>query len=308
MKQFVGNSDSVAKLARWLNEYFNSKANWTKSYAVVYGDSGNGKTSLVYYLADKFNVDVYRITSDDSTNINQCLKSLNLQRLGGKLKKIVLVDDINEFGNHKNVLYNIDNICNYPIIYTNNKYPPEELRNGILIEIKKPRSSQLFNYLKHHQQETGIGKNLDDNIIRKLAEDSISFRSAVNSLYTGYVSENITPCLNISGEKKALPRRALSVDMDYGLLNVFLKNMKCYSDDEFKVFNRFVLFEAEMKSKFKSFIDSYLVNNMLEPIEKISWFKPEPAKKKIKVKNQKKPKPKVKVVEKPAVSSIADFY
>jgi len=119
--KFIGNEDTKISLTDWLNVFFHSKTKKTKNYAILYGQSGNGKTTLVYSLADLFKVDVYKITADEISSkedLNLCKQSLNLQKLGGSLKKIVLVDDLNEFSN-KRIITELHRICNHPIIYTN---------------------------------------------------------------------------------------------------------------------------------------------------------------------------------------------
>jgi len=295
MTGYIGNTDNVDRLTNWLNDYYHSKHNKTPNYAVLHGTSGNGKTFLVYCLSKTFQVDVYKITSDD--DINNAIQCLNLQPLDGSLKKIVLVDSVDEFKNKSNI-YNIDKVCRHPIIYTCINYPPQELRHGLTIEIQKPFTTELYDFLKTQPH------NLTDQQLLTIARDSPSVRSAINSLHTGIVTKHTQPHTNIFNIKNNLLQRALQQDLTLPLLLTLNKNANYYTPATYKVLQRFCVFDVSLRVAYKSTIDSFIVNNMLEPIESLTWFKKEFKK------NQKAqpPKPKPKELPPETHKSIEQWY
>jgi len=299
--EFVGNEDIKISLTDWLNEFFHSKTNKTKDYVILYGNSGNGKTSLVYALANLFKVDVYRITADDASSIeklNLCKQNLNLQKLDGNLKKIVLVDDLNEFRN-KGHITNLHKICKHPIIYTNDFFINDTFgSNGLQFEIKKPLTSQLIQLLKEKQIELKTSCSIEQ--IDDIARHSISVRSAINSLYTKRKKSFIFPYINLYGESFQMIQRQLQKDMEYPLMKYFASKINCYNEDGYKVLSRFILFDSILTIKYKSNIDRYLINNMRESIHKVKLingknYNKKESKKETKI-IQTKPKPKRKSI------------
>lgn len=319
LEEFRGNEKKVKELVDWLDIYFHSKQKGTSPFVVIFSRTGNGKTTLVQALADSYNVDLYRITTDDirtTKDFNNCVKSLNLERLDGKNAKIVLFEDFYEISYFRAKIIELCNlgICKYPIIVTMDRYPvEEELRKGLVIELAKPRTSQLIELLKFKQRELGF--NYDDETLRQIAIDSPSVRSAINALYTGVASKRNSANIGLLDIRKQLVQRGLQQDLrEYPnkpyLITTLTKNMNCYTSDGFKVLRRFTFFDYEIKARFLS-VDKFLVNNMKEPIEKIAWFKNEWKSSKERPK-QKKPKikPKQKTVkEKEEIkhTDISDF-
>ena len=291
ISNFIGNETQIAKLTKWLNDYFHSKTNKTPDYAVLYGTSGNGKTALVYCLASAFDVDVYKITSNST--INESIQSLNLQQLDGKSKKIILVDDYNEIKN-KSQLLKIPSITNFPVIFTNNLYPPEELRSGLTLEIKKPRSSQLLALLQTKPH------NLTPTQLLTIARDSISVRSALNSLHTGLVNKSVSPNINILDIKRNIVQRGLKQNLTPLLLRVLYKNMNCYTPAGLKCLDYIAAWDAEFKIKYKPTIDSFIINNSPAPLESLAYLT-----NKTPSKNQKPSKPKP---IKPTHNDIDSFF
>jgi len=316
LEDIKGNGKSKAILISWLDEFFHSKNNNTKMFAVIIGRTGNGKTSLVQALAEEYNVDLYRITVEDifsSKDFNTCIKCLNLEKLEGKNAKIILFDDFYELPfKSKIVSLCQEKICKYPIILTMDKYPEEEeLRNGLIVKLKKPLTSDLVELLKENQKELNV--NYSEKELYQIAVKSPSVRSAINSLFTGVAIERDNPKPSLLDKRNLIVQRALNKDLNRYpnepyLLSSLTKNMNCFNGSGFKVLKRFAIFDYYITTKYLA-IDKFLVNNMLEPIEEVKWFKfkkkEKPKQKKVKVK--KKVKKKVKEEPKPRLVPLVDF-
>ena len=281
---YIGNIDSKTALIKWFKEFFNSKTTKTPKYAVLHGPPGNGKTHLVEYLAQAMHLNIHKLTADD--NIKDFLQTMNICKLDDLYtKKIILIDSIEDFKG--NSIYNID-ICNYPIIYTSLSYPPEEIRHGLILPITKPTSSKLFELLKEKQKTMNIKH--PDNVLLKIAEESQSVRSAINSLYTGIVQKTSYPNTNILDIKRDLVNRALQQDIDINLLHTITKTGNFYNN--LPILKQLALYDISLKVKYNPSIDHFLINNMPAPIESLTWIKQENKK------YQKKPKPKPKSIPK----------
>ena len=263
--KFIGNKKTVQMLTKWLKD-FPSK----KKYCLLHGSTGNGKTFLVYYLADKLGYDVFRITSESKRNI--CIQSINLKKLDGKDKQIILIDDINEI-RKPNEFIDIPNISLNPVIFTYDSYPPNELRKGLTLEVKKPNIGDLFWLLQLVRREKGLGTTLTDKQIINIANKSPSVRSAINSLATGIVRELDEPIINIFGLRISLVKRQLPIDLSSKILRMLTYNMNIYTKEGLDVYKRFALYDADMKIKYKKSIDKFIVNNMKEPVEMVRWLK-----------------------------------
>jgi len=306
---YIGNEEQLNKLIVWLNTYLYHRP---KEFYILHGDHGNGKTLMVEHLAKKFKVDLCKVTCEDvkgKDNLNSCIKQINLCNLNGfGNKKIILLDDIEEFNN--NTISKILDISIYPVICTTLKYPTDTYSMKYKrLEIKRPRTSQILRILKIHQKETGIGKNLKEEQLEYIAKESPSVRSAINSLYTGIVTKHIKPHNNIPKIKKQLVQRELTQNIDRTLLRVLTKNMHCYNENTYKVFNRFCIYDFDLMVRFKESIDSFKVNNMIEPIEHIKWLyykQKEIVKKEKQIKKEeKKQEPKKQI---PTHNPIDDFF
>jgi len=306
---YIGNKEEKAKTIKWLNEYFHSKTNKTKDYCVLYGEPGNGKTFLVYHLATKFKVEVHRITADEVTSkkeLNDKLKCLNICSLDGQhTKKVILIDDLEDFKFKANIC-KITDICNYPIFYTSLEYPPDTLRSGLTLEIKKPSTPDLFKLLKLKQKEMKTGITLKDEKILQIAKESPSVRSAINSLYTGIVNKSMNPNTNLYKLKKQIKQRDLQEDLISSkhreIFNTLSKRLNCYTPKTYKIIDSFATYDFLFKGHYYSTIDKFLINNTSIQIEDISWFKFEKKKPK---KNQKEPQqPKKKEIKlQPSIDS-----
>ena len=302
---YEGNEYIVSRLVKWLEEYYHSKTNNTPKLAILHGAPGNGKTELVYYLAKKFKVDVYKITSEDIStreNLNSILQCINICSFNtSHLHKILLIDDIQDFS--YNTYIKIIDISMHPIIATSDKYISNNIPcKYFQLEIKKPRTSQIVRILK----QSPLSTKYTDAQLEYFAKESPSVRSAINSLYTGQIQILTKPQPSILNIRNQLSQRTLQCDLDLPLIKALTKTQHCYTDDTYKVFNRFALFDGDLKIKHYKTIDKDMVNLVPEPIEKIQWFKNQKPKKEIKPPKQKTQQKKE--IPKPTYSSLSDYY
>ena len=316
LKDFKLDINKKKILTDWLDEFFHSKNNKTKKFTVIYGRSGNGKTALVQALAETYNVDLYRITAYDligSCNFNNCVKSLNLEKIDGKKSKIVLFEDFYEIRYFRGRIIELleSNICKFPIIITMDRYPNEDtLRTGLCLELGKPLTSELVELLRKKQKELGF--NYSDDILRKIAIESYSVRSAFNSLFTGDTIKRNNPNPSLFDLYNQLLQRRLQQDIRFVsnkpyLITTIVNRMNCYTDEGLKILHRFTIFDHSVRVKYLS-IDKFLVNNMKEPIENLKLMKntntKQIKKKSKKIKQQiKKEEPKNQTQH----TSLADF-
>jgi len=293
------NIDTGSQIVKWSQRLSPQKI-------VLFGKSGNGKTLLAEIIAEMLNANLFRITPDNADCINsyhECISGLKLKHLqDDRNQKVVLVDDIDNF-RIKQHFYDLSKICTYPIIYTCADYPPEELRRGTLVlELKRPRTSEIFKLLKsknvqHHSED----------VLQQIAKQSPSVRSALNSLHTGCVNSTLIKRTNILDKRNQLTARCLIEPFDLALLNFCTRNLNYFTDDGFAVLERFVVYDVALKATFQPSIDSFIVNNMLEPIERVQWFESNSHKKKVK-KNQKEIKRNQKTAKQQVVAKPKYIY
>lgn len=291
---YIGNINTKNKVIQWLNEYYHSN-NTKLPCIILHGSHGNGKTYLVELLAKQFKVDIYKITADDvatQQNIKDCIQRLNLRKLDGSTEKIILLDSIEEFKS-TSCINKIVQCAHHPVICTTSKYyqPTNFAFKFKNIPVYKPYPNKLYDLLE--QQNT----NLTNEQLHHIAQHSPSIRSALNSLHTGEPNTLIDPNNNILGLMRQLPKRAIKQDMNLTDILIISKKINCFTEEGQQIYSRFCIFNADIKIKFKGAIDSFVINNMLEPIEKVQWFT-----------NNKISTKQVKQKEQPKKDNILDYF
>ena len=289
LNDFIGNEKAKQQLTDWLNKFYHSTKN-TNPYAIIQGYTGNGKTTLVYALANSYNVYVHRITADDvfdAHSFNSFAKSLNLQHLKHlKTKKLILIDDLNEFPKHiRKKLYTIYKISNYPIIFTidtldsikNDNNYNDFIRRAIIVKVEKPLSSKLHQLLQEKAKELGVAASYD--VLLEIAQNSLSVRSAINSLYNLCTNDVLTPPQpNIFGERKLLLQRKVQNYIDVELIKRLSKNLNCYEKNGLLLMNLLSSFDVELKVKRKRYLNPIFLNLAPFPIDKVTWLQIKPNK------------------------------
>jgi len=296
LEDFVGNFNKKEELVNWLNEFFHDKVESTKRYAIIFGISGNGKTLLPRLLADAFETELFVINPLDIKNNNDIynvIKSLNLQSFT-HLKKIILIDDINEFADmYRKKLLGITSV--YPIIYTCDTIAfldPDFKNAGLRIKLKKPITSKLVEHLKKKANSMDI--KISDEKVEMIARQSTSVRSAENSLYTALVSGLSKPYKTHEDILKTISKRCFNRHLTRDNIHWIFNSIRGYDEKTLSVMKRFAEFDYRIKVQFEQ-VDPYFINNMVEPIEDIVFEKRYLSNQEPKV--NKKPEPKKEKVE-----------
>jgi len=298
---FIGYK-SKEQSTRWLNEFFHGEAK--KGKAIFYGQSGDGKTLLAQLLSKSYDVELFSICPFDikgEDNLNDFIKSLNSKPLT-KEKKIILIDDIDEFqSRYRNKLLKVTSI--YPIIYTTKTLGRDVISNEFKSECQiifiKPLTSELIEHLK---SKCSLPIEQIDEIARK----SKSVRSAELSILTECINDLRDDIGTYGKLIYDLQQRCLTQTVNRDNIKTIFDSIKSYDKDSLKVMERLADFDFRIRYKYEE-IDPWFVNNMTEPIDRVV------EKKEFKnSNNKKKPKKEVKervekTPEKKKSISIDDF-
>jgi len=322
LKNYIGNMNDVNKLHNWLDQFFNSPSKKLKKFVIIEGSTGNGKTFLVRCMANEFGVDLHRITPDKITMQEKAMKvreDTMVCDIDGTGNKIVLFDDFDSCPKRiMKLFYDLYEECPYPIIFVCKEFYPLDISfksNALDIHIDKPSikafSADWYHFLVKKAKELQL--DIDDKTIKYIVRESPSVRSSINALYTGNITQNVKRWEYRQDIINDINNRCLKKDIDSELLHFLLRKLDGYDDNSYYVRNRLNHFYYMMKVQYKQSIDSFLVNNMIEPIENVKFniYKKKinlPSKKKI-VKPKKKKekivkKKEEKIVEEPVYEQI----
>lgn len=259
-----------------------------EDFAIICGNSGNGKTYLCKQLAKDFGYQLREITADDiesKEDLDVILKTINMRDMSGK-KKLIVIDDVpairRALGRMKitrnmNKIFEIGKISNYPVIFTTDTYKkphggklfPDYITEGSKkIWISKPEKYLMIKFLQK------VDSEMEKSIIEEIAEKSPSVRSAVKAVRTGNINElteeNISNRqLLIMLSRRKMPE-SITRDNIHMLFNSISIGRKANKRDLLDVTARFADFDYCVKGKHQS-IDSWIVNHLPENIENI-WF------------------------------------
>ena len=252
---FIGNDVVVSKLVAWLGEFFHPVCtaglnSTTKSHAIIVGKSGNGKTSLVYALANGFHVPILHITPDDvktKEQLNRFKKELNTIPLNSNTEhKIVLIDDIEDYPKSNKDLDKIDldevvvreqliknfiEISNHPIIYTTsniNVLPSDFKESGEVCKLVKPTQKELKQLLL--EKAEGYGVTIKPSDLQNILSNAPSVRSALNSIFSTDYSLILKTEFNIFEKIRNVRDAQLQEPLDNYTLKILLNNCKEIKD------------------------------------------------------------------------------
>ena len=282
ISEFIGsnNFDTVQVLVNWINACYRSPETVETKYAILFGNSGNGKTFLITLLADLFHLQLFRVTPFDiesGTDVYDIIKSVNVSTLEGKKHKLILIDDFTDFKKrYQKQLLQINEISRYPVVYTMRGYPYDQEfasgslkgAKGRLLKLEKPLTSEVTAYLKKHS-------TLPDKELEKIAQESISFRSAILSAKGADINDTLNPWTSQSKVLYSIRDRKLDRMLDRYDVRMLFRAIHEYTDNSLKVMTAIADFDYRLCAKFErvdsvSGIDPWFVNNMEAPIHRMN--------------------------------------
>ncbi len=183
LKEISGQDESILKLKNLVLK---------KEHCLLYGSSGNGKTSSVYALANELNYELFELNASDYRTkevIEKILGSVVMQRSLFNRNKLILIDELDGIGSEdRGGIQAIQEILDksiFPIVLIVND-PWVSKFNALrkkceLIEFKKLGSITIINYLKKICIQEKIKYNEAD---LKILADKVKgdLRAAINDL------------------------------------------------------------------------------------------------------------------------------
>jgi len=284
---------SPTLLDDWIRAYLGNRAD--KSYVLMTGSTGNGKTFSVEQLAKEHNLDFLRYTSDDFSDIdsfNNIEKSLNLQSLQSDRKKLIVFDDI-QYVRNKKRLCKLHMTSIYPIIYitdTLQKLDDDFVAGALRCKIKKPFNFELIRILEQEAKK----HNLECKNIFDIATQCLSIRTAIQSLYLDCPIVKQPPGDNYYRMIKLMSQRVLNDDVSWSVLKGAFRNIKPTTIESFKLMYELSYFDYvvhyfHFKNKnilLNKIFFKDLPNIELVKFDKNSFKKRKPKKKKEKQKEE----------------------
>lgn len=299
---FIGNRKARQQLGDWLMEHYQgviittcpkcffpiiSKSNdiecsnprckhnfkhpTAKKTAIIYGDSGNGKTCICEYFAEKMDLELFRFTPVDIENEKDyynIVKSVNADTFSEK-RKLVVIDDIDDFSAKyaKRLKKELVEISKYPVVFTCSEKPKysEFTKQSILVRVMKPLVSEIVKHLR----ET-LDVSLSDDELREIVQKSTSFRSAVLSAQSSMVNDLLIPYQTKYEILRDIKNRKLKEPLTRQNIWWIFNSIRGVDDNAYAVLRKFAEFDYLIRTKHIE-IDSFVVNNLREPIDKITW-------------------------------------
>jgi len=306
LKNYIGNSKSVKSVYYWLKAYMYGYKQYIEPYVILYGGSGNGKTFLTKCLAEEYNLDLLLFNADDFDNINDIEKSINLQSINSRNKKLVVFDDIRYIRN-KRRLYKLYETSNYPVIYiidNLSKIDKDFIGEGFVLQIKRPMHFEMRKILEPKVAELNIEcKNLYD-----ISEKCKSVRTALQSILLDYIIEKAPSGDSNYTNVKLMSNRVLREDISWLALKIAFDNIKPINNESLAVMQELSYFDYVVH--YLHFKDKRKLLNKIffNSLPNIELVKPEYKKKEFKKKEKKKKEEqvvhKVEEVKQPGLGSF----
>ncbi|MEM3730811.1 MAG: replication factor C large subunit [Candidatus Bathyarchaeia archaeon] len=191
LAEIVGNKESIQKFVDWIKSWDKGIPKYRAAF--LYGPPGVGKTVTVEALAKDFNMELIEKNASDYRTEEAINRFAGLASQYGSLfggRRIILLDELDgitgtvDKGGVK-AITDIIKTSQCPIVLiANNAFDPRfaNLRNiCLLIEFKKPSSTEVMKHLKVICSREGI--NADEDALKFIAQRSEGdVRSAVNDL------------------------------------------------------------------------------------------------------------------------------
>ncbi len=191
-EDFIGNSTLVQEIEDWLITWNNQK----KKVVLIAGPAGVGKTSVVYYLINKYNYEFVEVNASDKRNKAAVERLIGLSSTegtvlqGARVRKLILVDEADGlFGNEDRgggpALAKAIEKAKIPIICTANDPSAKSLkaakRKMKVIMFKSLTEQEILTLLQKivEKENLDIGEKILVAITKNSGGDA---RSAINDL------------------------------------------------------------------------------------------------------------------------------
>jgi len=302
-------SPSPELLDNWIKAFFNGSSD---KYVLLSGSVGNGKTYTVEQLAKEHQLDFLRYTPDDfnnSENINNIEKSLNLQSINSTKKKLVVFDDI-QYIRNKRQLYKLYKTSIYPVIYITGslqKLDKDFIAEALRCQIRKPFTFQLRKILEQEAKK----RNLDCKNIFDIAQQCKSIRTAIQSLYLDCPIEKHRYEDNYYNNINLMSQRVLNDNVSWFVLNGAFKNIKPVTNESLVLMHELSYFDYVvhyLHFKDKRKLLNKIFFNSLPNIELVQFdknsFKKQKSKKKKEKQKEEKVVHKIEEVKQPGLGSF----
>jgi len=188
-KEIIGQDENLKQLKNFIVNFKKSK----KKSALIYGQSGTGKTSAVYAIANDFGYEVIEVNASDFRNadqINQKVGNAIKQRSLFAKGKIILVDEIDGLSGHEDrggvqAITTLIGDSAYPIILTatnpfDNKFSSLRSKSSMM-EFKQLDYLSIFKILRGicEKEKIIFEEETLKSLARRVGGDA---RAAINDL------------------------------------------------------------------------------------------------------------------------------
>lgn len=259
-----------------------------EEFAIICGNSGNGKTYLCKQLASTFDYQLREITADDinsKEDLDVILKTANMKEMTGK-KKLIVIDDVPairrklsriRISKEIKKIFEVARLSHYPVIFTTDTYkkshggklfPDYITKNGKKIWINKPPNRLLVKFLEK------VDKNVDKKRLKEIAQKSPSVRSAIRSVQTNSINDITEEKVSNRQLLKMMSSRNMPTEIKrdniHMIGNSITLGRNTNINDLVDVMERFADIDYRVKGKHQD-IEPWIVNHVPEKIENV-WL------------------------------------
>ncbi len=212
LTDFVGNRNAVIELEKWLKNWKIQK----KKVALLVGPAGTGKTSVVMYLANKYNFEFVEVNASDKRNkkaidllVGKSSTEGTILR-GAKVRKLILVDEADGlFGQEDRgggtALQKAIVNTRVPIIATANDAEANSLKSAKkymkIIKFERLSSSQILKLLLKIREKEELSVT-EDTLIMIAENSGGDARSALNDLESIAYNQDLNEVIFSSRNKE----------------------------------------------------------------------------------------------------------
>jgi DNA polymerase III delta prime subunit len=150
---------------------------------ILEGSPGNGKTSIVYALANDMDLNIIEINASDKRGKNDMMRLIELGYVSGEKRNIILIDEADGIRAWKEVMMLID-LKPCPVILTCNRIDKIDwkiVKRALTVSVPYPPTFVVFDRLKDIAHQEGLD-TIKDTDIRRIANKCTNIRGAIYTL------------------------------------------------------------------------------------------------------------------------------